>query len=269
MSSSRSNSHASIDGHDEPLLPFGTGFDKPRGAFRLRLRSMLSRGFVKRVLIAAVAVLFILAILLYRHMPVSISGAATHPQNHQDPPRPPGAGPESGAKGGDEKVGQEVALVQATPDSTSAAGPDATSAGATSAGATDGGGGASQTQDAIVVVVPGTTDLPKQQEKEDDDDDDDDDDDGADVSFGDVTEPNGAGADGDYEDEDEDEDERYLSPEELEAKKAYQDDLKGMPWLRFKQSVNPPLSAPSGECRRAPGADTLRPLAVSTATSTA
>lgn len=48
------------------------------------------------------------------------------------------------------------------------------------------------------------------------------------------------------EEEEDDEDEDSLSAEDLEAKKQYQDDLKRMPWLRFKQYV--PERTPSQLC---------------------
>lgn len=40
---------------------------------------------------------------------------------------------------------------------------------------------------------------------------------------------------GDDEENDQGDDEDSLSPEDIEAKNQYQDDLKKMPWLKFKQ----------------------------------
>lgn len=156
--SSRSTSHASVNRNDEPLLPFGSGYDKPSFS-RFRPRDLLSRNVIKRVLMLAVAGIVLLSIAFYSKKPVSVYDVATH---HLGQSESPGDGDASEATGG-------------------------------TAEANDKGDDVSKPDNAIVVVVPG-------------------------------------------DDEDTDQgDEGSTSPEDIEAKNQYQDDLKKMPWLRFKQ----------------------------------
>ncbi|KAL6866041.1 hypothetical protein ACO1O0_002141 [Amphichorda felina] len=155
--SSRSTSHASVNRNDEPLLPFGSGYDKPSFS-RFRPRDLLSRNVIKRVLMLAVAGIVLLSIAFYSKKPVSVYDVATH---HLGQSESPGDGDASEATGG-------------------------------TAEANDKGDDVSKPDNAIVVVVPG-------------------------------------------DDEDTDQgDEGSTSPEDIEAKNQYQDDLKKMPWLRFK-----------------------------------
>lgn len=161
--SSRSSSHASSNRNDEPLLPFGHesikhgfgyGFEK-KPSLKYRVRSIFSRGLVKRLMIWTVVSLVLASIALYSTKRVSHYDVATH---HTYPGHSESTG--YGKKKPHKAKGK------------------------------DGGALGDSSQNPGVVVPV----------------------------------------------EDDDTDNKVsLTAEELEAKKQYQDDVKRMPWLKFKQ----------------------------------
>lgn len=215
MSSTRSNSHASIDGHDEPLLPLGAapsaGLDASWMSLgRRRARPLLTKAIYKRVLAGAVALLFLLAVVVYRNKPVSFSGAIInhhHPHPHKDH-----AGPHT-TQGQGQGQGQVQTQDQQTQDkgqAAAAAAPQGQDQDQPSRTQQEAAAPAAETRQAIVVVLPSAgVDIDRQDEDQDGP---------GDAASGD----GGHGEDG--------------VDQELEAKKQqFQDEIQKKPWLRYTQ----------------------------------
>lgn len=216
--SSRSSSHAS-NRNDEPLLPFGAsglGFDKP--SLQMRIRSVLSRNLVRRVLLWVVASLVLVSIILYSKTPVSLYDVAT--THHQGQSESPGEGHPVGDQVEPESPGH--ANVESPGDDDK---PDESEK-------TEPSEAPEQPEQSQAAQEPQEPQDPQPDQADDKDDDE-------------TSEPDKQGAvvvevPGDEEEDHQDDDDgNSLSPEDKEAKKQYQEDLKRNPWLKFKQLVSP------------------------------
>ncbi|KAF4121062.1 Protein of unknown function (DUF3405) [Geosmithia morbida] len=233
MSSSRSDSHASTDGHehDEPLLPLGTGHDNSWMPMPLRRRGrfhILAKPNLKRVLILAVSLLFVVGFIVYRRKPVSYSGAIT-PHLDQDHHRIGQDYLSSQGQGQDRDHGDQSGQSSSSSSSTAAQGhkpQEAAGVGGAAASKPDpttkeedrteprpdrvgdAPYAASETREAIVVVLPSSgIDIDDDRGDEDQD--------------GDYDSDSGGG-------------ERESDDQDLQAKKEeYQAEITGKPWLRF------------------------------------